>query len=99
MQFKRAGRAAFSLRAHTCRPRRSDLCYFFGFALVDPYIHNVIRLDLEEDPACLEPELDSDQTPTRPLAYCMEDEPTANIRQCASVTLVDQNATKVLVEV
>lgn len=99
MQFKQVGRAAFSLRARKCRQRRSDLCYFFGWDMVDPYIHTVISLDLEDDPSCLEPELDIDQMPTRPPEYRVEDEATANVVMCHDVTLVDQNATKVLVEV
>lgn len=100
MQFKRPGWAASSLRApNKYYPRRSDLIYFFGFATVDPYIHNIIRLDLEDDPSCMEPELDIDMMATRPPEYRVESEATVNIRQCAAITLVDQNPTKVLVEV
>lgn len=103
MQFKRPGRAAFGLRARK-RERRGFrrrecnealLTIYFGIAMCGIYMHDAIKQDMEEEDSGFR----EDDLPTLADIPSISQQQAAILKQCAAVTLVDQNATKVLVEI
>lgn len=71
------------------------LTIYFGISQCDGYMHDAIKQDMTEDFA----EFRDDEMPTLADLKSLSKEQTSNLPFCRAETLVDQNATKVLVEV